>query len=288
MSYLKGYSQLVTACILYGLIGIFIKLISDMPLGSIIFYRLLFGLTAITLYLAFSGRFCEMRLNEKKSHILMLGLFEAAAVLAYFYSVRYTTVSIAVLLLYTAPIYVTLLSPLVLKEKSTFRGILALVLSIAGVVMVVQPQTLQTGNTILGIILGLASGLLYALMIMVSRSLKDNYTGTAQATWSIIISLIIFSPFSSAISADILKDNLYLLILFGLIPTAIGGIFYFNGMRLVKAQNASIISLLEPVSAVVFAFMILSEPVEYTTALGGGLILLGAVITSRDHTSRSA
>jgi drug/metabolite transporter (DMT)-like permease len=57
-------------------------------------------------------------------------------------------------------------------------------------------------------------------------------------------------------------------------------------MRLVKAQNASIISLLEPVSAVVFAFMILSEPVEYTTALGGGLILLGAVITSRDHTSR--
>ncbi len=286
MSELKGYSQLVTACILYGLIGIFIKLIGDMPLGSIIFYRLLFGLAAITLYLAVSGKFCEMRLKEKKSHLLMLGLFEAAAVLAYFYSVRYTTVSMAVLLLYTAPIYVTLLSPFILKEKSTSHGFLALVLSIAGVVMVVQPQNLQTGNTILGIALGLASGLLYALVIMTSRNLKDNYTGTAQATWSIIVSIIVFSPFSFAISADTLKNDLHLLILFGLIPTAIGGILYFNGLRLVKAQSASIISLLEPASAVVFAFMILSEPVEYSTVLGGGLIFLGAFITSREGISR--
>ncbi len=284
MSVLKGYSQVIAASIFYGLIGIFIKLIDDMPLGSIIFYRLLFGLAAVTLYLAVSGRFFEMRLKEKKSYLLMLGLFEAAAVMANFYSIRYTTVSIAVLLLYTTPIYVTLLSPLVLKEKITPRSIVALALSVMGVVMVVQPQSRDSIN-IIGVALGLASGLLFALMILTSRKIRDIYTGTAQATWSMIISMIVFSPFAFAVSAQVLKNDLHLIILFGLLPTAIGGILYFNGLRWVKAQSASIISLLEPVSAVIFAFMILSEPVAITTVIGGGFILLGAAFISREDAS---
>lgn len=286
MSYFKGYSYVIAASILYGLIGIFIKLITDMPLGSIIFFRILFALAAITLYLLVSGRFFELRLNEKKSYLLMLGLFEAAAVMANFYSIRYTTVSIAVLLLYTTPIYVTLLSPWVLKENITRRSIIALMLSVTGVVLVVQPQTLHDGINIIGVALGLASGLLFALMILTSRKIKDIYTGTAQATWSMIVSLIVFSPFAFAVSTDVLKDHMQLLILFGLIPTAIGGILYFSGLRLIKAQSASIISLLEPVSAVVFAFIILSNPIAITTVLGGGFILVGAFITSREDISK--
>ncbi|TRZ89849.1 MAG: EamA family transporter [Methanosarcinales archaeon] len=286
LSYFKGYSYVIAASILYGLIGIFIKLITDMPLGSIIFFRILFALAAITLYLFVSGRFFELRLNEKKSYLLMLGLFEAAAVMANFYSIRYTTVSIAVLLLYTTPIYVTLLSPWVLKENITRRSIIALMLSVTGVVLVVQPQTLHDGINIIGVALGLASGLLFALMILTSRKIKDIYTGTAQATWSMIVSLIVFSPFAFAVSTDVLKDHMQLLILFGLIPTAIGGILYFSGLRLIKAQSASIISLLEPVSAVVFAFIILSNPIAITTVLGGGFILVGAFITSREDISK--
>jgi len=286
LSYFKGYSYVIAASILYGLIGIFIKLITDMPLGSIIFFRILFALAAITLYLLVSGRFFELRLNEKKSYLLMLGLFEAAAVMANFYSIRYTTVSIAVLLLYTTPIYVTLLSPWVLKENITRRSIIALMLSVTGVVLVVQPQTLHDGINIIGVALGLASGLLFALMILTSRKIKDIYTGTAQATWSMIVSLIVFSPFAFAVSTDVLKDHMQLLILFGLIPTAIGGILYFSGLRLIKAQSASIISLLEPVSAVVFAFIILSNPIAITTVLGGGFILVGAFITSREDISK--
>ncbi len=279
----KGHSQVIAASILYGLIGIFIKLISDMPLGSIIFYVFLLGLAAIILFLAISGRFYEMRLREKKSYLLMLGLFEAAAVLANFYSIRYTTVSIAVLLLYTTPIYLTLLSPIVLKENVTPRSIIALVLSVTGVVMMIQPQT-QNGINIIGVALGLASGLLFSLMILTSRKIRDIYTGTAQATWSMIVSLIVFLPFAFAVRIDVLKNYMFLLILFGLIPTAIAGILFFNGLRLVRAQSAGIISLLEPVSAVVFAFIILSEPIAITTVIGGGFILLGAALISSEDT----
>lgn len=280
----KGHSQVITASILYGLIGIFIKLISDMPLGSIIFYVFLLGFAAIIVYLAISDRFHEMRLREKKSYLLMLGLFEAAAVLANFYSIRYTTVSIAVLLLYTTPIYVTLLSPIVLKENITSRSIIALVLSVTGITMMIQPQT-RIGINIIGVAVGLASGLLFALMILTSRKIRDIYSGTAQAMWSMIVLLIVFLPFAFAVKINVLREYIFLLILFGLIPTAIAGILFFNGLRLVRAQNASIISLLEPVSAVFFAFIILSEPIAITTVIGGGFILLGAGLVSLEDAS---
>ena len=279
---LKGYIQVVAASVLYGSIGIFIRLIGNIPLGSIIFYRLLFGLIAMALYLSLCGRFNEIRLKENKRYIFMLGLFEAGAVLTYFYSVRYTTVSMAVLLLYTSPIYVTLLSPLLLRENIMLHSIFALILSISGVILVIRPDSLAESMDTIGVTFGLIAGLLYALTILISRTLRDHYTGTAQATWSMAVSIILFFPYSRAVSPAVLLDNLYLLILFGLIPTALGGVLYFNGLGLIRAQSASIISLLEPVSAVFFALVILNEPVHLTTLLGGGLILAGALLTGRE------
>ena len=71
--------------------------------------------------------------------------------------------------------------------------------------------------------------------------------------------------------------------LFGLIPTAMALVLYLNGLMQVRAQNASIIALPEPASAVVFAYIILSEPVTASMLAGGALILLGAVIISRER-----
>jgi len=73
-THLKGYIQIATAAVLFGLIGIFVKLTTQMPLGSIIFYRLLFGLVAITLFFACCRRLSELRLGQKKQYILLLGL----------------------------------------------------------------------------------------------------------------------------------------------------------------------------------------------------------------------
>nr|QNO47929.1 hypothetical protein DBNCDMDK_00017 [Methanosarcinales archaeon ANME-2c ERB4] len=203
--------------------------------------------------------------------------------LSYFISVKHTTVAIAVLLLYTAPIYVTLLSPLLLKEPVTRRSLSALVLSMVGVILVIQPGTVfqdMDSMYAIGLLCGLISGLLYACMILTSRYLKSYYTGTAQAAWAIIITLVIFLPYSTAISFGVLLDNLHLLILLGLLPTAAGLTLYFSGLAYVRAQNASIIALLEPASAVVIAAIILSQPITPSVLVGGGLILLGALMVS--------
>lgn len=288
---LKGHVQVASASILFGTIGIFVSLTGQMPIGSIIFYRLLFGIAAIALFFACCGRLSELHLKEKKHYLLLLGVLQAGTMLSYFVSVKYTTVSIAVLLLYTAPIYVTLLSPLTLKEGITWHSLSALVLSLAGVILVIQPSAVLydiDSMYLIGLGCGLISGLLYACMILTSRYLKDHYTGTAQAAWAIVITLTIFLPYSAAISWGVLLNNLYLLILLGLLPTAASLTLYFSGLAYVRAQNASIIALLEPISAVVFAFVILSQPITLTILAGGALILLSALMVSGEGTAGAA
>jgi len=282
----KAYLQIATAAVLFGLIGIFVKLTTQMPLGSIIFYRLLFGLVAIALFFACCRRLSELRLGQKKHHILLLGLLQAGTMLSYFFSVKHTSVSIAVLLLYTAPVYVTLLSPLLLKEYINRRSIFALSISIIGVIQVIQPDALVQDvdrTYLIGLAAGLVSGLFYGGMTLTSRYLKDYYTGTTQGAWALLITLLIFTPYSVAITTTVLLDNLALLVLFGLISTAMALVLYLSGLMQVRAQNASIVALLEPASAVVFAYLILGEPVTASMLAGGALILLGAVIISRER-----
>lgn len=233
---------------------------------------LLFGITAIAIFFACCGRLAELRLKENKRNIFLLGILQAGTMLSYFISVKYTTVAIAVLLLYTAPIYVTLLSPILLNESITRRSLSALVLSMAGVILVILPGAVfQDTDSMyaIGLLCGLIAGLLYACMILTSRYLKGYYTGTAQAAWAIIITLVIFLPYSTAISFGILLDNLYLLILLGLLPTAAGLTLYYSCVfAYVRAQNASIIALLEPASAVVLAAIIL-KPADHIDNSGG-------------------
>ncbi len=284
--HLKGYTQIATGAILYGLIGIFVKMTNQMPLGSIIFYRLLFGLIAIAIFFACCRRLSELRVVKKKQYILLLGLMQAGTMLSYFFSLKHTSVSIAVLLLYTAPVYVTLLSPILLKEYISHRSIFALAISIVGVILVIRPGTLFQDvdyTYLIGLAAGLMSGLFYGVMTITSRYLKDFYTGTAQGAWALLITLLIFSPYSVAITAKVLLDNLTVLFMFGLIPTALALVFYLSGIMQVRAQNASIVALLEPASAVVFAYLILSEPVTVSMLAGGALILLGAVLVSRER-----
>ncbi|NIA03158.1 MAG: EamA family transporter [Nitrospirae bacterium] len=280
-SNLKGYSQVAAGAILFGFIGIFVKLIPDMSVGSIIFYRLLVSIITVAFYFALTGRFNELILKEKKGYILLLGLFQAGTMLGFFISIKYTTVAIAVLLLYTAPIYVALFSPLILKEPITRHGLAALILAITGVIMVVQPQTISRDNgQVIGLAAGLVSGLAYAYLILAARKLKNHYTGTVQASWALFITMVIFIPYS-VVPSGVLFNNLLLLIPFGFIPT-IALILYLSGLRHIKAQNASIMGLLEPVSAAIFAYIILSEPLSIPTLIGGGLILLGAFLVSRE------
>jgi len=277
----SGYGEIIMASVLWGLAGILAKMITGMPAQSIIFYRVIFASIIFFIALLISGKLNTIKVGDKKIYLLLFAILQAGTMLTYFISILNASVSVAVLLLYTAPVYVTIFSPWLLKEKPTKRGIIALVSSVAGILLIVDPGKLEFSGYSVGILAGILAGISYAFQIMTSKYLSSTYSGYTQAFWGFIIAMLILFPVSS-VSLDIVFSNMNYLILLAIFPTILAVSLYFNGLKKVRASSASILGLIEPVSAVILAVLILGEQIFAPQIFGGALILAGGALVTGD------
>lgn len=285
----KPIIAVIASCILFGMIGIFVREIKDMGPGSILFYRLYFGFAALLSYFIIIGEVKDLKFKQKRYYLLLLGILNTVCAFAYFSAIKHIGIPVSVLLLYTAPIYVTFFSPFLLKERVTVRDTLALTLSISGILLAVNPANLSgiavsggIADNTLGIIFGIISGLCYGCTIMIVNYLKDIYSPVEQIFWSTSVSLILLLPFGISVSGPVLFENLKILIPLGIIATAFASLLYMRGVSQIKAQTAAVISLLEPVSSIVFCCMLLGEPMQSNTFGGCIFILAGAFFIAYD------
>ena len=281
MNSFSSYSQFIAGCIIYGMVGIFLSNIHDMQVGSIIFYRLSFGLIILGFYLGIRGGLGQLRLKGNKRYLVLLGVLNVFTMFSYFMAIKSINVSVAVLLLYTAPIYVTLLAPVILNERIALLGIVALFLSIAGVILVTRPDggfgSLELGgNYLIGLMFGMVSGLSFAFIIFTVRYIRGDYSGISQLFWASLVSIVVLFPYGFSVSIPVFVSNVHVLILFGLSSTAIGSLLYVNGLANIEAHKGSILALIEPVSVIFFAYFILNDPITRNMLLGCFLILAGA------------
>jgi drug/metabolite transporter (DMT)-like permease len=276
----SGYGEIIIAAVLWSMAGIFAKQIQGMSAQSIVFYRVLLAFVIFFIFILISGNLKIIELKDKKIYLILFGILQAGTMLTFFISLLKGSVSIAVLLLYTAPVYITLLSPWLLKERSTKKGIIALVLSIIGILLIVDPQKLDFTQYPVGIVAGIASGIIYAFQIMTSKYASSTYSGYTQAFWSFPVAMMILLPFGIA-PFDIVLENLGYLILLAIFPTILAVSLYFNGLKKVKTYSASILGLIEPVSAVILSVLLLHEQISALEMIGGALILAaGALVTT--------
>lgn len=277
----KGYGEIITAAALWGTAGILVRMISDMTALNIIFYRVTLAFMILMVIFSLSGNLNKLRLKDKKLYLVIFSVLQITTMLTFFISIKEASVPIAVLLLYTAPLYVTAFSPLLLKERPTGKGWLALCLSIAGVLLIIDPGKLELSLKLTGIIAGLLSGISYAFQIMTSKYISKSYSGYNQAFWSFMIAMLLLLP-AAAVPLDIVSGNIGYLILLAIFPTILAISLYFNGLNKVRASSASILGLIEPVSAVILSILILNESISIPVILGGALILAGAALVTRE------
>lgn len=278
----EGYGEIIIAAVLFSLAGIFAKKISGMSVQSITFYRVAFASIIFLIVLMISGNLKIWRIKDKKGYLLLFSLLQILTMLTFFESVLKTSVSAAVLLLYTAPVYVTVLSPLFLKESPTKKGTIALALSITGILIIVEPEKFDFSIHSMGLIAGILSGISYASEIMTSKYIGSTYSGYTQAFWSFIIAMVVLLP-AGFVPFVLVLENSINLILLAIFPTILAVSLYFNGLKKVKASSASILGLLEPLSAVILAVIILNERISFLLVMGGALILAGAALVTRDR-----
>lgn len=287
----KSHIAVVMGCIFYSMNGLFIANIHDMSISSIIFYRLFFGLLFLFIYIAVRGKIPDLRVKKKKESFLLQGVLVVTCMLLYFTCLKITCVSIAILLQYTAPIYVMLASPFILKEKIGTESIAALFISITGIYLIVKPAggfsgIPVTNSYIFGITAGLLSGVVFAALIMNVKVLKTEYSELAIIFWPMMIAFLILSPYAFDVSPDILYDNLKMLSIFGVVSVGLGEIFTVIGLANVKAQTGSLLALVEPVSGVFLDIVILGISISTKTLAGCALIMVSALFISVKESER--
>ncbi|SDG14558.1 Permease of the drug/metabolite transporter (DMT) superfamily [Methanolobus vulcani] len=283
----KAYFELITGSVLFGLLGVFVEYLKDVPTGPMIFYKQFFGLVSLLIFIVLTGKLSQIVPRRKKKYILLLGFINTCTIFSYFTCIKYTSFSVAILMLYTAPMYVTLLSPLVLKEKITRKGVVALILSLTGLLFIVNIGNVVTGISLgingnngylIGIAAGILSGLSFGSEIVTIRYIKDDYSSVALLFWYTFIGVILLIPLSGGVPQPVIIDNMPMLIFFGIINTAIAALLYVSGISQIEAQKGSILALLEPVSGIFFDYTIVHTPLLMNTIIGCVFILFGAYI----------
>ena len=266
-----GIIEIIVATLIWGSLGVMVRNI-DMEPFSIVAYRSLIALPIMLVL------FRKKKDNLKKNYKLLL-LASIAITMAWsshFYAFKLTTIANTVVLLYTGPIYVAILSPLVLKEVREKKANICLILSILGIFLMYN-QGLGDELNDRGLMLVSISGILFAFVIMATKKLSKDYSSITIVTMQLFISAIILSP-ALFVEQQVVMENIMLLVILGLVHTAIAEFLFIDGLIKVSTQKASTISYIEPASAIIYAVILLNEIPEGLEIIGISLIATANII----------
>jgi len=276
------YSYVAAAAIIWGSNGVIVNWV-PYDAYAIAFFRVLFASLTLLPVVLLTRKPETMRAARSWRVMLSLGLLLALGWTLLFHSMKLIAIANAVLLNYTAPIFVALLAPLFLKEKLEKSTLLALAISVAGIVVISYQQNLQISHlNLLGVIFGLLAGLAYAGFIIASKKALSSFSSQVVAFYSYSVASIFLLPF--VIGTDFSPDlaSWILLLVLGVFNTGFAVTLYLKGLGMVKAQKAVVFTYLEPASAVVFGSLFLAQQPTPLMLVGGFLILIaGYIVASR-------
>lgn len=207
----------------------------------------------------------------------------AAFYFLYVHAVIATTVTTAVVLLYTAPVFVTLMAWRAWGEPLNARKLLALALAFCGAALVVRAyEPAQLSLNVAGVALGLGAGFTYALYTVISKFALARYASWTALTYALLFGSLFLAPLQTPAGfAPLLQQPAAWIFLLGLAigPTLGSYALYNAGLQHVPASNASLVATIEPVVASVLAFVFLAERLEVWQVMGGVMVVVGAVIS---------
>ncbi|KMY54520.1 transporter [Bacillus sp. FJAT-27231] len=207
-----------------------------------------------------------------------------------FSAIEETSISIASILLYTAPAFVVLFSRLLFKESLTVRKLSALLITFIGCSFVIGilPAMNET-ISFYGFILGLGSGLFYALYSIFGKFALKKYDSLTVTVFTFLFAAAAITPFSGVWQAGTLLLNMkawVYIIGLGFFSTALPFILYTKGLSRVESSQASIIATIEPVVASLVGFLIFHEKLNVWQYLGIVLVIAAVIIVQESAKKR--
>lgn len=277
---------IILAGIFWGSMGIFVRRLGEFgftPIQIVCIRMVLAALAFCVILLVTAPKGFRISLRDIP---LFLGLGLGSILfftVCYFTSITMMSLSTAAILLYTSPIWIMLMSMLVFHEKLTAQKIIALVLAFGGCVLVSGIS--GGGLTVMGLLIGLGSGIGYGLYSILGTVALRRYSPYTVTTWTFIIaaigSILISHPadmVAKFAAVPSLSGLLGFSLLTALVTAVIPFLAYTLGLRSVEASKAGILATVEPMVATLIGILVFSEPLTLMSGFGVLLILAAVVV----------
>ena len=282
---------LTLSAAIFGTIGIFRRWL-PLPSGWLAMLRGFLGAASMALILLLRRKkpaWGPVRANLVK--LIVSGALIGFNWILLFEAYRYTTVAVATLCYYMAPIFVLLVSPLLLKETLTAKRIICVLAALFGMVLVsgvIGGENAVSGK---GILLGLGAAALYACVVLTNKTIRGvpAIEKTAVQLFSAGAVLIPYVLLAEELPAGTFTGNVILLTLVvGLVHTGLAYALYFSSMDGLSAQTVALFSYIDPVVAVLLSALLLKEPMGVWEAVGTVLVIGAAAVSELPEKQRRA
>ncbi len=268
--------MLITSMTIFGTLAPFVRNI-NVSSGELALYRAVLAALLIGVFLLITGQKIPFKSIGRD---LLLLLFSGVAMgfnwILLFEAYKYTTVSVATLSYYFAPVIVTLVSPILFRERLTAKQIVCFIMSTLGLVLITGIGELGEGRHIIGILYGLGAACLYATVVLLNKFIK-KVGGIHRTFLQFIAAIVILVPYV-LLSGGVTLGNLNgigwtNLLIVGLVHTGITYCMYFSSLKELPGQKAAILSYIDPLVAVLISVTLLNEAMSLPQIVGGLLIL---------------
>lgn len=268
--------MLIVSMTVFGTLGIFVRNI-PVSSGELALYRAVLAVLLIAVFLLLTKQRIPFS-NIKKEVPLLLASGMAMGInwILLFEAYKYTTVSLATLSYYFAPVLVTVICPLLFKEKLTGKQIVCFVMSTLGLVLITGIGDVGSGGDFVGILFGLGAAVFYATVILLNKFIK-NVEGIHRTFLQFMAAIVILAPYVM-VTGGVTLGNLngtgwVNLLIVGLIHTGVTYCMYFSALKELPGQKAAILSYIDPLVAVLISVTVLGESMTLWQVAGGILIL---------------
>jgi len=260
--------------LIWGTVGIFVRF-AEQPAPTIVFFRVSIAFAALSIYFCWHKR--RLYWHGQKIPALISGIFLALNWLFFFQAIQLTTIGNAVLSYYMAPLFAVLWARLFLGERLERHGLYALLLAMLGIGLIVSSYDFSLSNQdFLGIVCGLIGALFYSLVVILVKRLSIAPSQLVLIQTG--IASLVFLPFVVIHPPQLKAFSIMAMGTLGLVHSAIALGLYFTGLKLIKIQHVSVLSYIEPVSSMVYAYLIFGEIPTLLTLIGGLCILAASSI----------
>lgn len=275
--------NLALSMFIFGTIPLFVRNIA-VSSAELALYRAILAVILIGFVLLFTKQKIDFSEFSKEIPLLIVsGVAVGLNWILLFEAYKYTTVSVATLSYYFAPVLVTAVCPILFKEKFTTKQVVCFILSTVGLVLITGVGNFNGGRELIGIAFGLGAAVLYATAVVLNKFIK-NVGGIQRTFLQFVSAIIVLSPYvfvTGRFTLGILDTKGWVnLFIVGFIHTGVTYCLYFSSLKELTGQKAAILSYIDPLVAVIISVTVLGESMTLMQVIGGAMILGFTLIDS--------